>query len=113
MMDGCSSRCSSNCCRRRLFLHSPTAGGPASLMWLQLLSGLEGMEDHVSQVTVGLWMWTGDWIFVAEIGRDSSLSVEPVGLCERVTQLSQAGLQGDQARGEVGGHWRGDSGVGR
>lgn len=84
--------------------------GSAPLNWLQLCSGLEGLEAHVKQMTVGLWMLIGTGISVAGIRQDNSLRVGPVGLW--VVELSQAGLQGVEALGEDGRHWRGDGGGG-
>lgn len=73
---------------RRFFLQSSASG-----VRLQLVGGLEGVEDHVGQVSIRLR--------VAGNGQHGGLSVEAVGLRQRGAQLSQAGLQGAQAGGEV------------
>lgn len=91
-------------------VNSPVTRGSAPLNWLQLCGGLEGLEAHVKQMTIRLWVLIGAGVSLVGIREDKSLCVGPVG--QLVVELCQAGLQGVEALREDGGHWRGDGGGG-
>ena len=116
-MDWCISSMRSGCCSLSFAstystVHPAVTHGSASLNLLQLCRGLEGLETHIQEMAIGLWMWVGARI--SDIREDTSMRAGPVGswVGHWVVELSQAGLKGVEALGDDRGHWCGVGGGG-